>query len=237
MAGTLEDICTAALEEIGGFDIPSSFFGNDNPDAVQIRRAALRMGRELEREYKWQDLRTEYTFDTVASTTAYDFPTDIRRFSNVTFWSRSDQWPMIKVSNIGWRELKSGIDVSGVLFYFDIFGSTINLHPEPEGIRTIDFDYYSKNYCTDATGNPKDKFTSDDDIFRLDEDLAILGTIFHFLKRKRLPYAEEKSEYLEAIRHLLADDKPHPVIDVGRTPLDGTLPRPTSNYPDGSFQT
>lgn len=232
---TLLETCQAAIEEIGGFDVPSSIFGNSDPDAIHLKRAAMRTGRELEREYKWQVLRTEYTFDTADGTSAYDFPTDIRRFANVTFWSDSDNWPLIKVSNIGWRELNSGINVSGILFYFDVFGNEIHLHPTPTSIRTIDFDYYSKYYANSSGGTAKEEFDDDSDTFRLDDDLLLLGTIFHFLKRKRLPYAEEKAEYLSAIGHLQADDTPKPIIDVARIPYDSGLPRP--NFPDGGFGT
>lgn len=230
---TLLEIVQAASEEINEFATPSTIFGNSDPEAIRLKRAALRMGRELESEYKWQRLRTEYTFNTVDGTTAYDFPSDIRRFANITFWSADDNWPLINVSNVGWRELNSGINVSGVLYYFSIFGNKINLHPEPDSVDRIDFDYYSKNYCTDSGGTSKEAFTADSDIFLLDEDLGVLGTIFHYLKRKRLPYGEEKAEYLERISHMQADDTPSPILDVSRAPL--SIGWPYSQYPDGSW--
>lgn len=232
MASLLET-CEAAIEEIGGFDVPSSIFGNSDPDAIHLKRAAMRAGRELETEYVWQALRTEYTFDTENGTSAYDFPEDIRRFANVTFWSDDDDWPLIKVSNIDWRALNSGINVSGIIYYFDVFGNQIHLHPEPTNIRKIDFDYYSKYYANSSGGTAKEEFDDDNDTFRLDDDLLLLGTIFHFLKRKRLPYAEEKAEYLERIKHLRADQSPKPVINMSQGALRGGLPYP--RVPDGSW--
>jgi len=230
---TLFELCQDAIERIGGFSTPSSIFGNNDPDALLLKQAAKQMGRELVREYSWQSLYTEYTFDTVASTVAYDFPSDVQRFANITFWSDTDDWPLLKVSNIGWRELNSGVTVSGILFYFTIFGDQVQLHPAPGDVRKIDFDYYSKNYALSSGGTDKADFSDDSDTFRLDDELATQGIVFHFLKRKRLPYAEEKAEYLTTISHLQADDTPKPTIDVGRTPLSGGIPRP--NLPDGSF--
>lgn len=228
---TLLEICEAAIEEIGGFQTPSSIIGNNNPDARLLKRCASRTGRELERGYKWQELRIEYTFNTADGTSAYDFPTDIRRFANLTFWSDSDDWPLVKVSNIDWRALNSGITIAGIIYYFDIFGSQIHLTPTPSSIRAIDFDYYSKQFCEDSGGTGQDDWQADDDVFRLDDDLAILGTRYHFLARKRLPYAEEKADYLQAIKDLQADDTPKPVIDMA----GGTRGLPYPRVPDGSW--
>lgn len=46
---TLLTICQDAIEEIGGFQTPSTIIGNADNDAKLLLRCASRVGRELER--------------------------------------------------------------------------------------------------------------------------------------------------------------------------------------------
>lgn len=219
MATTLLQLCTDALEGVDGFDVPTTIIANTDPTAVLLKNIAGQVGRELVRKVKWQALKTEYSFATVASTSGYSLPTDFRRFSNLTFWNTSEGQPLIgPVNSINWAALKRGIVVLGVRYAFHVAGGYLNLTPTPTDVQNIGYDYYSRYFSTTSLGVAQENWLNDADLWRLDPDLAALGMRYRFKSRKGLPFAEEKLDYLDAISDLQFDDTPKPVIDVSGVP-------------------
>lgn len=231
---TLAEICQDALTGIDGFGIPTTFVGNEENQTAELTLSlATQVARELTRKYKWQVLKKEHSFTTVNGQEGYDLPEDFQRFANLTFWSESDRWPLIQVSNVGWRELKSGLIVSGIRFYFIVSGGKFRINPTPSSAYQIAFDYYSKNFALSSNGSDeKSEWTDDDDIWRLDPDLLTLGIRYRFRSRKGQPFAEDKADYIDAIRDALFDDTPKPVIDTGVVPRRDLL---EANVPDGNW--
>jgi hypothetical protein len=219
MAGTLLSICTDAIEGVQENAVPSTIIGNSSPTAVALRSAALDVGRALERGYKWQALKKEYTFATSEDVTAYDVPEEMRRFINMTIWSATDQWPLVNVSHKRFRELQSGIVVSSIRFQYEFSANQININPAPgaDAVNIV-FDYHTKYFCESSGGTGQNRWLADSDVSRLDENLMVLGTRYRYLARQGLPYDEEKGDFLSAITDLRADDQPLTIIDVGPVP-------------------
>jgi hypothetical protein len=219
MAGTLLSICTDAIEGVQENAVPSTIIGNSSPTAVALRSAALDVGRALERGYKWQALKKEYTFATSEDVTAYDVPEEMRRFINMTIWSETDQWPLINVSDQRFRALQSGIVVSSIRFQYSVYANQININPSPgaDAVNIV-FDYHTKYFCESSGGTGQNRWLADSDVSRLDENLMVLGVRYRYLARQGLPYDEEKAEFLSAITDLRADDQPLTIIDVGPVP-------------------
>lgn len=230
--GTLLSICQDAIRGVQSTDVPSTIAANtSNPDAVLLKSCASDVGRALERGYKWQALKREYTFATEDGTADYDFPSGIRRFVDMTLWDRDGDRPLVKVNDPTFQALKSGIYVSGVRWFFTVSNDQINLSPTPTAVYTFAFNYFTKQFCETSGGTGLDDWAADDDVSRLDDNLMTLGVRYRYLARQGLPYTEEKGEYLEAIKDLLADDRPHPIIDVGRIMADPYA----VNIPDGGW--
>ena len=215
-------ICQDAMAGVLNYNGPtqfSSIVGNTDPGAVLLQSCAQQVGRELTRGYNWEELKKPYSFTTSAGAEGYALPSDFQRFCNLTLWSQNDHWPLIQASNVAWRELKSGIVISGVRYYFNVFGRKLNINPIPgASTHTIAYDYYSKQYCTNAAGVWQDDWLADTDIPILDAELLTLGIRMKFLSRHKLPYAEEKGDYLQAIKDFQADNTTKSIIDVGRLP-------------------
>ena len=229
---TLLSICQDAIRGVQSTDVPQTIAANTtNPDAVLLKSCASDIGKALERGFKWQALKREYTFATVNGTANYDFPTDIRRFADMTIWDRDGARPLVKVSDITYQALKSGIYVSDVRWFFTVSDNQINLSPTPTAAYTFAFNYYTKQFCETSLGTGLDDWAADSDVPRLDENLMTLGVRYRYLARQGLPYGEEKAEYLSAITDLLTDDRPHPTIDVGRILADAY----PVNVPDGGW--
>ncbi len=229
--GTLLSLCQDALEGVDGFDIPTTIIGNNDPTAVLLKSAARQVGRELVRDYKWQNLKSATSFTTSDTVIGYSVPTDFQRFANLTFWNTDEQQPLIgPLNSIGWASLTRGIYVLGIRFAFHMSGGFINLTPTPTSAVTIGYDYYSKNFCTSSGGTPQSDWLADGDLWRLDDDIAVLGIRSKFKARKGLPFAEEKADYMTAVASMQFDDTPKPLVDLSGVPrgrYDG--------IPEGNF--
>lgn len=219
MSTTLLQLCTDALEGVDGFNVPTVIYGNSDETAVLLKSLAAKVGRELVREAKWQALKTEYSFNTVASTSAYSLPTDFQRFSNLTFWNTSEGRQLIGPMNgPDWASLTRGISVQGFRYYFHVSGNYLRLTPTPTSAQSIGLDYYSRYFCTTSGGTAQENWTADSNLWRLDPDLGALGIRYRFLSRKGLPFSEEKADYVAALSALQDDDLPKPLIDVSGVP-------------------
>lgn len=230
MAKTLLQLCTEAIESLGPFNIPTTIFSNEDPDAAILKWAATQTGRELVRSYSWQALNTAGTITTASGTATYALPADFRRFANNTFYNVTEARGLYgPLSPSSWAELTRGITLSTLNYSFRVAGNNVELSPTPSSVQTVGYDYYSKYYSTDSGGTAQENWAADTDLPRLDDDLFVLGIRYRFLQRKELPFAEDKADYLDALQQLLFDDTPKAVSNLSGTPQN------ISNLPDTNF--
>lgn len=229
---SLRAICQSALREIGGFEVPASFFGNGNITARQCLALVLRDGNTLERENRFASLITTYTFTTVTDTASYALPDDFRAFAHMTQWDRTNQLPMNGPAPAHvWQFLKSGIAQGATISrWFRVQGNSLYIHPTPTSEDTIAFDYYSKNWITKQSDSEQVReFYSDNDTCLIDEDLLTLGLKWRFLQAKGMPFEAEYREYESVRDSVMADDGGKGRINLGR-------PRPVfDQIPDTGF--
>ncbi len=220
---TLLTIASKALKAIGGFDVPASFYSNTNLTATQVVALANESGQDLEKEIRWQQLITEYTFSTVADTATYALPTGFRAFANMSQWDRTNIWRLTgPTQSMVWQWLKSGITVASTMnSFFAVRGNLFTLFPTPTSVRTIAFDYFTKNWVVkQVDGLGSSEWTADLDTSLLDEDLMAADLKWRFLQAKGMPYEPEYKRY-EFLKDLARDDNgPRGVINLGK-PVPG----------------
>jgi hypothetical protein len=228
---SLLTIATKALKEVGGFNVPSSFFTSGDPTAVQCVALANRAGRTLEQDCRGSELLTEHTFVTVADTATYAKPSDFRAFGEMSQWDRTNQWRLTgPTPSIVWQWLKSGISVASTANkWFMVRGAYITIYPTPSvSDETIAFDYYSKNWVTKASDSTNtDEWSADGDTARIDEDLILLSLKWRFLQAKGMPYEPEYREYENILSAMQDSNGGRNIINLGCPtpgPYDGQLP-------------
>ncbi len=216
---TILSICQAAIKEVGSFNVPSYFVGNEDPTARQILAQCDMVGKRLAQS-DWTDLLVEYTFPTVASTATYSLPTDYDRFVNASWWDGTEYEPLVgPTTSRDWQMLKRSVSApSGVDTYFRIRAGLFEIFPTPTSVRTIAFEYYSKNWViangdTDAT---KSSITADNDTPIFDERLFIAGLKALFLQSKSLPFDTEAGLYDSRLNRLLSNDGGAQIVRFGR---------------------
>lgn len=233
---SLLTICQDALKELSGFAMPSSFYGSNNPTAVSCVALANRAGRTLEKELRWQELITEYTFTTTASTATYALPSDFRAFANMSQWDRTNQWRMHgPTPPFVWQWLSSGISVwASNNRWYALRGNLFSIYPTPTSTDTIAFDYYSKSWVLKQVDSSNvAAWTSDNDTARIDEDLITLALKWRFLQAKGMPFEAEYKEYESIVESMQADNGGRGMIDLGSpTPRSGVG---FGNLPDTGY--
>jgi hypothetical protein len=216
---TLATICTNALSGLSGFNIPSSFYNNQDQTATLITALANECGKDLEKEYRWQELITEHTFTTTASTATYALPSGFRAFANMSQWDRTNMWRMRgPTPSFVYQWLQSGISVwASNTRWFMVRGNLFTIYPTPTTTGdTIAFDFYSKNWITkQLDGTYTNSWTSDNDTSRLDEDLIEADLKWRFLQAKGLPFEPEYKRREAIVEALQADNGGRGMIDLG----------------------
>ena len=223
---SLLTICTNALQEIGGFAIPSSFYGSTDSTAKQCVALVTREGNSLVRECRWSALITSATIATVSGTANYDLPAGFQAFANMSQFDRTNYLGLIGPTDpYVWNFLKSGISATLTINrWFRVQNGDIYIHPTPSVTGdTIAYDYYSKYWIVKQVDSSNvAAFTSDNDTSRLDEELLTMGLKWRFLQAQGMPYEPEYKEY-EAIKtELQSDDGGRGVITLGKQFLNST---------------
>lgn len=230
---SLLTICSNAIKELSGFELPTSFYGNANLTARSCVALVSREMKTLEREYRWSELITTATFSTVSGTDAYSLPTDFRAFANASQWDRTNhRYLSGPTSPLDWQWLKGDLATGATIQrFFRIQGQYIYIHPVPTvSGDTIAFDYYSKHTVTkQEDGSNVEDWTSDNDTSRLDEDLLTMGLKWRFLQSKGMPFETEYREY-ETIKESARDDNGgKAILNMGRGRIR------VSNLPETGF--
>ena len=231
---SLLTIATNALQEMSGFEVPTSFYGNANLTATLCVALANRSGKTLEKDVRWQELITEYTFSTADGTATYALPSDFRAFANMSQWDRTNQWRMTgPIPSLVYQWLKSGISVASTANkWFMVRGSYITIYPTPSAVETIAFDYYSKSWITKQSDSSSvAAFTSDNDTSKIDEDLITLSLKWMFLQAKGMPYEPEYRMYEAAAESLREDNGGRSIIGLNSP----TRPYYSGNLPDQGY--
>ncbi len=200
---TVLSVSQEVLAEIGDFEIPSTFVGNNSATARQVLAIANRVGKEVAREKSdWEWLLTSYTFLTTNGTPGYALPSDFRYMVNATWWDRTNYWEIFGPATPEiWQTLKSGIVTDGVRRWFRIQNGEFVLHPTPTTTGdTIAYEYLSNAWVVEDDGTTfKTEFTADTDNPRFDDFILRLGIKAYFMKEKGLPYADDLNAYADEI--------------------------------------
>lgn len=176
----------------------------------------------------------------------YDIPTDFDRFITQTWWDRTNQWRLIGPDSPQTDQLlRSGIFTSGPRRRFRQVGrrpTAYRIWPPPfsggaPAPGALVFEYVSKNWVEKADGTFAAKFTEDDDICLLDDQLVIMGVKWRMWQIKGFEYAAMQQEYLDAVSAKFAGDGGIPDLYLNRRSGPYLLSNANvvdGNYPSGS---
>ena len=223
----VKDVCATV-----GVLTPQSMFTNITGNRTMQEMLALANETAQSVAYDnrdWTTLKTTvtYTGDGIAS--AYDLPANYKRMlltSNV--WRESStQTPMTFVPDLDEWLIRRADDWNTAHGEWTMYGGQIHFWPMLELGETAYFAYLDKNCVALNGGGVSDAFLNDADTFRLDERVLKLGMIWKWKAQKGSPYAEDLSNYGDAVAVAQGHDSPSPII-VGRMPISASV---RASYP------
>ena len=235
MRNLLELVQDACYEM--GIPAPSAVIGSTDFQVQQLLALSNRGGKELAarqgRDGGWPQLVKEYTFTTVISTAAYDFPSDLQYFVNTTQWDRTQKWPVRgPVSPQEWQVLKSGtVGSAGPRTRFRIKAGQLYLDPTPSAADDLVIEYYSTGWCESSVGTAQTRWAADDDLPVLPDDCLVLDLIWRFKRSKGLDYGQDYNMCEDSIAREIGRAGMAPVLSMDGSVNSARL-LDDSNIPD-----
>ena len=201
-----------------GIQAPDAVFSSVNQEIVQMRTLLNQEGKELNRRVDWQSLMMETSFTSVAQETQTSaVPADFDHYIADTMFDRTENRKIAgPLNSYEWQREKSGPVYTSVYHAFRIRGNNILITPNPTAGNSIYYEYISNKWAEDSSGTDKVRFTADDDVSRLDEEIMTLGVIWRFQKAKGLDYSESFRSYELMIQQVAARDESAPVLSLSR---------------------
>lgn len=232
---SLLSMCETAAEEVG-LAAPTTIIGNSDASAVKLLRHAGRTGAIMAKK-SWHELMKTHSFSTSAAEPQYSLPSDYRSMVPDTLWNQTTDTEIFLIGPRQWSYQKSVVTSN----YYDRYrllgddagpdiGAKFTIHPTPEAIETIFFQYYSKNWLTDVTGVTEyAAFQADEDLIIFDEEMFTMGIIWRLAKSLGQPYEEERTEFDRQHEICLAQSG-----STGQLHADGNTAT-LSNIPESGF--
>lgn len=204
----LLEIVQTACAEIG-IPNPTSVVSNQDQQIRQLLALANREGREqVSVANGWPQLRALQTITLVNGQEAYSFPQDYNDYIPATIWNVDQRWPVQgPLTAQEWETIKAGY--INILPYqrYRIMQGQIYFDPVPDSSmdgQTVITEYQSNGFCQSAAGVVQNQWQADTDVWRLPQDIIVLGLKWRFLAAKRLDYSEEKKAWADCVDRELA---------------------------------
>jgi hypothetical protein len=186
----IKDIINGVLSQSGFLKRPQIFNSSD-PDDIQMGAIANRVALEITGYYEWEELRKSIEIPMNSGQTIYDLPTDVKSIVGDSSWETDgSRMVMSDVSDNEWYQYKfSSLTTGGVIRGRKV-GDTFEVI-DPINSSSISMEYVTDYFATSLVNIPLEEFSSDTDMFLLDDQVLSLGIQAHWMQTKLMPqYAE-----------------------------------------------
>ena len=142
------------------------------------------------------------------SKTIYDLPPDYETITDNTHWDKTKHWQMLgPVDAQQWQWLKSGYISTGPRVRWRILGNEFQIWPPYNTQEYLGFEYRSRGFVKDATGQVKNSFTADTDTTVLDDTIIVLATKLKYFQIKSFDTTALNQDYIRYLNVAKANDK------------------------------
>jgi len=203
-----------------GLRVPTAVMASTDRTNIELAALANEMAERIafDISYDWSALKKLATLTGDGIAEGFDLPADYRRmlkkarlwpssspYATLTHYPDSDQWLGMQVQNF--QQIVGG---------WTILGDQIMIRPVVNSAATVKF-FYLRNTIVKATdGTLKTTFDADEDSYVLDERILKLGIIWQWKANKGQQYAEDLSNFEDALSERIGADKGSTSIAVGR---------------------
>lgn len=232
--GLLQEFCDRR-----GLDSPSIVMSSGDPTIRQLKGLANECLADLTgRGHSWSELQKQTTFNSVAAelqgAIATLAPFGFKYIIPDSLFDRTERRPLYGPRNApAWQE-STALPTTGPFYSFRVWQGNFYLQPAPPAAHTIAFEYASDMAILAANGvDWKKRFTADDDVFKLDEDLMLAGLNWRWRREQGLSYSEEQRTYEALVAQAIgaASEKGELSLTGGSRDLKPGIFVPSCNWP------
>lgn len=214
---------------------PNSVVGSSDIQVIQLGELLNEEGSELAARSAsgWQALVREATFVTLAQEDQGAIATIIgatnafRHIVSETIWNRTTREPVYgpRPPRI-WQGLKA-LTVAGPYPEYRIRTGRLLFLPTPSAGDTCAFEYVTKNWLQSSDGmSQRSRFTNDEDVSLLDDELIRQGLIWRWKASKGLDYSADFQKYESRVVDAIARDGTKPRVSLaGEAIRDLNIPQ------------
>lgn len=215
-----------------GVAYPAQLFAGTTQVLGELQEAVNEAAKMIafDTGHDWTKLKTLGTFTGDGVALGFNLPSDYKKmlkkarlwpsaspFAPYTHYPDTDTWLGTQVQSF--QPLIGAWTIIGEQVQIRVGGNNAAVATGD----TAQFYYISANVAKDSRGTPKAAFTADDDVFRLDERLLKLALIYKWKQAKNQDYAEEMSDYENALFQEIGTDKGSNILVVGTQRAPGDL--------------
>ena len=153
------------------------------------------------------------------SRTKYPLPPDYETITDNTHWDKTKHWQMLgPVDAQQWQWLKSGYISTGPRVRWRILGNEFQIWPPYNTQEYLGFEYRSKGFVRDASGNVKNSFTQDSDTTVLDDTVVAILTKLKYFQIKSFDTTSLYQDYMRYLNVAKANDKGSATLSFAPSP-------------------
>ena len=168
------------------------------------------------------------------SKTIYTLPPDYETITDNTHWDKTKHWQMLgPVDAQQWQWLKSGYISTGPRVRWRILGGEFQIWPPYNTQEYLGFEYRSRGFVKDATGQVKNSFTADTDTTVLDDTIIVLATKLKYFQIKSFDTTSLYQDYMRYLNVAKANDKGSATLSFAPQPSAVLIG--WANIPDTSY--
>ena len=168
------------------------------------------------------------------SQTIYPLPDDFETITDRTQWDKTKHWEMLGPEDAQqWQWLKSGYISTGPRMRWRILGSTFQVWPPMTTQEYLGFEYRSKGWARNASGDVKNSFTQDSDTTVFDDRIMVLYTKLKYFQIKSFDTTALTQDYQRYLSIAKANDKGSPNLSFAPYPTKVLIG--WANIPDTGY--
>ena len=175
MSLTLKQILDIALGSTG-VTVPTTWIGSNNLTTANQVKAIANQSVLTLREYALQKQIREYSFTLSSTSSTYAMPADFMSIVPDTMWVQDSLWRVdFPTDPTVWAYLRASAGPPGIFVRCRIINDFFEFYQPQEGM-VVGYEYYSNALIQDGTtGEPKEFFSQDSDVWLLVDAVIIAG--------------------------------------------------------------
>lgn len=207
-----------------GIAAPSQAVGSSDQQIINLVALLNEEGQELAARHEWVALQTEASYTTTAVEDQGLIETiapGLGYIINDTIWNRSLRRPVYGPKTPQTWQQQKAFAINGPWSNFRIKGNHLYMYPVPVAGQSCVFEYSTRYWLTDATGETgREEFAQDTDIPRLEWILLVLGTVWRWKKLKGFEYAEDFNTYERRVMDAMGKEGSRDFLSLSNTKYD-----------------